>query len=433
MQIPVGWKGSSKRTPAQQIALAVRIVDNKHWQDALQRAKDELGDRALQIGPLDITRNTLRTYVRRAGPAYLTPPMTDDLDAGLAAALGDYSAKTLVKTYAEVSARPMPTDMIKIGYKTLRYQLAAGYAGTMIGHSDRLKHVVLHVISPAALSLEYSSEDPNEPTIIRYSCNRALNGELTAVVDEYDLTDLDKPHYRVISQGSDVTGKIYGRTFEGDDYWWRYSDGTPYHRIVIRGHPDDAYETEMLIETTLKMCALWTHWGAGIRDAGHPQRHVANLMLAGSGSDSGQQITGVSAAPETVMSWEVIDPDKEIAHWQDAPGFDPEVIGRSLRGYELTPLSAMGLPVDYERTGGEPTESEHRALQELIAATYPESRRSDGEIYRRAAATMNRATAADDKAKTTDYREDRYATLYRDEVERALVPEEVENGGEDNT
>jgi F-type H+-transporting ATPase subunit b len=43
---------------------------------ANKRVEDELGiDRARTIGPIDMTRNALRTYTHRLAKAYLTPPM----------------------------------------------------------------------------------------------------------------------------------------------------------------------------------------------------------------------------------------------------------------------------------------------------------------------------------------------------------------------
>jgi hypothetical protein len=69
--------------------------------------------------------------------------------------------------------------------------------------------------------------------------------------------------------------------------------------------------------------------------------------------------------------------------------------------------------VAYEATGGEPTEQERIALAELLATTYPECRRLDSEILRRAAAMSNRAAG-------TSYSERPYGVLYREEVTEAI-------------
>jgi hypothetical protein len=168
-----------------------------------------------------------------------------------------------------------------------------------------------------------------------------------------------------------------------------------------------------LIEATLKVSVLWTHWGAGIRDSGHPQRNVRGLVVAGLDSDSDTGQTGVSTGPETVVQWQDLDPDRPGSHWQDGPGFDPEVIGRAIRSYELSVLGALGLPVDYERTGGEPTEQERQAIEALIATTLAEIRRFDSEVIRRCASIANAMDLG-------PFDETAPGILYRDEVTTAL-------------
>ena len=68
-----------------------------------------------------------------------------------------------------------------------------------------------------------------------------------------------------------------------------------------------------------------------------------------------------------------------------------EAVGRAIRDYELTAMSGLGLPVGFEKTGGEPLAYEQAALNSLIAKTYPELRRLDSEVLRRVAAMSNRA------------------------------------------
>jgi hypothetical protein len=156
-----GWRA---RTPAQQVELAVRILDGAHFEDVLSRAKAELGNRALQLGPLDMTRNTLLGYVRRVNRAHDSPvPLVDGLSAELAALLGDQSARTTVQLYGEAGGRPMPSTLISAAREAYKYRLGAGYAGLLIGYSERARQVYLEVVKPDTLHLEYHSHDPMEP------------------------------------------------------------------------------------------------------------------------------------------------------------------------------------------------------------------------------------------------------------------------------
>jgi len=408
-----GWRA---RTPAQQVELAVRILDGAHFEDVLSRAKAELGNRALQLGPLDMTRNTLLGYVRRINRAHDAPvPLVDGLSAELAALLGDQSARTTVQLYGEAGGRPMPSTLISAAREAYKYRLGAGYAGLLIGYSERARQVYLEVVKPDALHLEYHSHDPMEPTVIRHERVRTMDGRQELAVDVYDLSDLDAPSFRTEVNGKDVTEELYGQTFEADDYWWRYSDGTPFHRLVVVGDTRHPYATDPLVQTTLSVCTLYTHWLSGIRDAGHPQRNVRGLALVGLDSESEGGQNGIQTGPETILQWVDVDPDRPGSHWQDSPAADMEAVGRAIRDYELTAMAGLGLPVGFERTGGEPLAYEQQAIDSLIAKTYPELRRLDSEVLRRVAAMSNRADLVG-----VELNEDPYGVLFRAEVSDAL-------------
>lgn len=414
------------RNPAQQVALAVRILDGAHWQDVRDRAVAELGDRANQLGPLDMTRNTLRSYVQRVNRAHEAPsPFVDDLGEPLAVLMGDQSARTTVERYGTAGGRPMPSPQVQASREAMYYRIGAGYAGVLLGWSERAQQVYLEVVKPDALDLTYASHDPLEPTVVRHNRLREWRDlGLVPMDDVYDLTDLDAPTYRVEYQGGDVTAEVLGQTYIGDDYGWRFEDGRPYHRLVTVGDPHHPYATAQLVEATLSTCVLWTHWHAGVRDAGHPQRNVRGLTLLGMDTDADTGGAGYQTGPETVLQWTDLDPDRPGTHWQDGPGFDPEAIGRAIRDWELTAMSSLGLPVGFESTGGEPLEHERRALDALVARTYPDARRLDSEILRRAAALVNRHDLAPATVSETPY-----GCLYRDEVAEALaaaVPPAVE-------
>ena len=415
---PWSWRASQQRTPEEQTALAVRILRQRHGADVGERIAQRLGDRRYVVGRPDLSRNLLVSWVSRFGRAYRVPPLVDGLEADLAARIGDYSARTLADRYAAAGGRPMPTEMIRASSSALRYRIGAGYAGVLIDWSAREERIGLQVITPDYLEAVYGDDSIEEPTIIRHRCRRTLRGELREVVEEYDLQDLDAPAYRVLDGDEDVTLAALGEDYSGDAYPWRYSSGRPYHRIVITGHPDHVYETNHLVEATLITAVRWTAWGAGVDDASHPQRNVRGLRLSSMDSDAEGGQTGIATGPETILSWEDVDPERPGAHWQDAPAYDPEALGRAIRLYETSTLSALGLPIDLESTGGAPTEAEERALAELVAGVYPDCRRMDSEILRRSAATLNALPAETEER--SDYDEGPYGILYGEEVRAAL-------------
>ena len=415
-------KGVTKRTARQQAELAVRILDGRHAQDVMQRVADELGASANALGPVDMTRNPLRAAVDRLGRAYRRPALVTGLGEQLARLLGDYSASTTIAAYAKADGRPMPTVMSAASQAALEYRLGACWAAVALGWSERSNAITLEAVSPDQLDVVYASDDPFEPTIIRHLRLRQPVEQtmLELAIDEYDLTDLKAPAYRVrrltdtgeIDQGS--AGRYEQKDLVGAAYPWRYQDGRPFHRIVVTGDPRQPYRTNSLIEGTLHVAVLWSHWSAGVRDAGHPQRNVIGLRPAGMSANTNTGETGISLRPGDVLQWEHTNPDRPGSFHQFDPGFDPATIGAAVRDYEAALLSQLGVPTSMESTGGAPAELEHEQLERAIEGTYAECRRLDGEILRRAAAIASAQPGA------TAIPEGPYGVLYGDEVEDAL-------------
>ena len=310
----------------------------------------------------------------------------------------------------------MPTRMSAVSAEALRYRLAANWSGTLIGWSAASERPFLEAVPPEALSVEYHSDDPQAPTVVRHRRLRRLGREHVEVEDVYDLTDLDAPYFAVVRGEEDVTEEALGEdgAAAARAYPWRYADGRPFHRVVISGDPRQPYAGIELVEGTLRVCALYTHWGAAVRDAGWPQRNAIGLELEGRDTRGATGQAGVSVGPESVLQWRHIDPERPGALHQFGPGFDPLPLATAIRAYAEQLVSAMGLPVSMAATGGEPTETERRALEEAVAATYPDCRAHDGLVLRRVSAIINRETGS-------ALPETAYPVLYGPEVAEELA------------
>ena len=415
-------KGFVKRSPQQEAALRVRLLDGRHASDVIERLEAELGSRGGTLGPVDLSRCALASYVERRGRAYRVQPAVTGLGPVLASAIGDASASSTVSRYATIGARPMPTVMQKAAGDALRYRLGCNWVGMALGWSARSSRPFVQVITPDDLEVEFASDDPLTPTVIRWHRSNAV-GE--AVTDVSDLTDLARPSYTVLdARGNDITPA----PLVGDTYWWRYADGRPFHRIVISGDPRQPYLGLPLVDGTLRLATGYTGFWAGMRDAGFPARHAIGLELDGSDSMDGTE--GQASGPEVVHRWRHVHQDRPGMLVQHGPGYDPEVVGRTLRTYELGMLAASGLPVSFEATGGEPSETEARELNEAIQGTYAECRGQDVLVLRRLAAITNRAgDDAESAGKPRPYpviAEGGYGVLYRDEITDAFDQVEVE-------
>jgi len=414
-------KGFVKRSPQQEAALRVQLLDGRHTAAIIEQMRAELGTRGGTLGPVDLSRCALVSYVERRGRAYRVQPAVTGLSEVLARAIGDASASSTVARYAKIGARPMPTVLQSIAGDALRYRLGCNWVGVALGWSARSARPFLQVITPDDLEVTYASDDPLTPTVIKWRRSNAVGEE---IVDTSDLTDLDNPRYTCTDAHGKPAANALGEVedLSGDAYWWRYADGRPFHRIVISGDPRQPYLGLPLVEGSLRLTTGYTTFWAGMRDAGFPSRHALGVELEGSDAADGSE--GQASGPEVVHRWRMTNPEKIGTLIQFGPGFDPEVIGRALRNYELGLLAASGLPVAFEATGGEPTESEARELNEAIRGTYAECRGQDTLILRRMAAITNRAgenaEAAGKPRPYPEIPEYGYGVLYRDEIEDAL-------------
>lgn len=416
------------------IQQAVAVVDNKHRALVQERAKSKLGARrAPTLGPVDLSRNALRSGVARLNRSMETAPLIQGMPPGLP--FGQPSLARMVERYTQIGGTPAPPDVTRAAAKCLRYWLAAGFSSIRLGHSEQDGSITFEVVSPDQLEVEFSGDRPFEPMIIRYTRQRHVGGKWTRTIEHYDLTDEDAPKFR-IEANDEAEGARLTRAALGDDKdWpsaWRYpapngeTKGRPYHRIVTIGDPENVWETLTAVDSTLSASVYWTAWGAGMLDAGYPARNVRGLRLANQSSQGGQ--TGADVGPEIVNVW--LDEDTQIpgTHWQDAPGFDPEAMGRALSRYEQAAYNALGLPVGFENVGGDPNEAERQAVDAAIRMTYDQIRGFVGRLMQRAVAM---AHAIDPEAVPAPPAQP-YAVLLREEVseEEARAAEERERQAE---
>lgn len=410
--------GHCRRTPQEQLELAVRILEERHYQDVLDQAKKELADRATKIGPIDMTRNPLRVAVDRISKLSQPPPMMFGFPPSAVPFMGDYSGRLLVEKYAAAGGAPLPTSLIKATHECIRYWQGATYAGLLIGYSERSGSMYFDMVSPDCLDLEFHSDNPAEPTVIRHRRMRSLGKERVETVDVYDLSDPESPSFEVYRGNEKITALALAEDHEQGDYFWIDPTGRPFHRIVILGDNRNVYRTNALLELTLGICVSWTHWRAGVRDAGHPQRNAVGLELVGMDTDSEEGASGVSMGPEDVANWRHIDHDKPGFLYQFGPGFDPKVTGEAVRDYEQAGMTTMGLPVNYSGTGGEPTETERKQLEDLIRSMYPDVRRFVSEALLRSIWILNRVVPDETFSPDGDL-----GVIFREEVEEALSSE----------
>jgi hypothetical protein len=408
---PFSYKGWQPRTEREQVALAVRIYENRHHNDLEQRAQTMLGERRGIVGPVDVTRNALRAQVDRVNRAYLRPPACSGISEALLAACDDASATTLIDRYRQIGALPLPSTLQTAARDALGYRLAAGYSAVMVGWASRRRRVTLTPISPADIACEYAGDDPTVPTVIVHHRQRWGGDRFVQTREIYDLTDEERPVYKVerIDDGEDVTPA----DAKGWPKEWLDADGRPHHRIVVLGQPGQPYATAALVEAALRFPILWSHWGAAIIDAGHPFRYAIGAAPRGAGSDERSGQVGAPGGPEAIHIFDNADPERPGLVGQLGPGYDPKITGEAIAAAELAASLSLGLPLPMSSVGGEPTTAEEEAAERAAALHYPALRRWNAAIL----------SVAESYAAVAEQRRPvalSIGVLYGDEVEDAL-------------
>lgn len=409
--------GSRKRSDHEELRLRVRMLNSTHIADVLQKAKDELGTRGEQIGPLDVTRNPAVRFTSTLCTAHVEPAGVTGLDEGLSRLIGDSSSTVARKRYRVLGYSIMPTELRTVSKDAERYLVFCHYVGILCGWSARFRRPTVRVVTPDDLAVEYDADAPGAPIRIKHRCMGLVNGKMEPVVEVYDLSNLDAPAYRVETPGGVLVSEK-----TGDAYPWRFSDGTPYCRIVIYGRAENLARGLEIVEATLRVAVGWSFWWAGFRDACFKGRNVSGMDLAGAGSVTdpsghGDGSQGAEIGPEDVARWVHTDPDKPGEHWQwDAP-FDVQAMASAVTMYETQALSQLGFPVDLTATGGEPIAYEVEAREVAAHAHYDQLRAGDVEVLRILAAITNYETQS--TGKPTNYPDgpDAYGVDYYEEFE----------------
>lgn len=399
------------------------------WQDDLRdRYELHMGiTRARAHGELDMSSNPFRVISRELSVLYdRAPDLRHDLErrsdvgafmgpggpiagAGLWSLMGWFQSRVIgcreylmrvdVAADGELHYRPVPPDMV----------LATGDA-----------------------------EYPDRPVRIAEIRPRMLGGKLLWTWDVYDISNAEAPSYRVhltengTPNGADITADVLGRTYEGDDYWYRRADGRPilpfvlYHAQKRGDRLWDCYDGVEVVEGTINLSIAWSYWFHALRDASWSQRYTVNLRPAGLATEDTTRGTRqeVTTDPATVLLLESTADAAEggqpmVGQWTSPT--DVEAMERAISAFSNRLAQDAGIPPsDIQRMGGTArsgyaislSNAGKRSAQRRFASQF---RRHDEALVALSATLVNRAAGS-------ALPEDGYSVVYR---EISLSPSEL--------
>lgn len=420
-----------RRSDKEETELRVALISGDWSRWLLAEGDRQLGRQRLKaLGVLDQAHNAMDRVTNELAQHYGSPmPAVGTLTERLAGYLGDANAVVTVARYAQMDMRPMPATMASALHENERFTLAANECMVFVEWSgEKLK---LRVVTPNRIEGEQDQENPGQPIYMEEELERVLDGKWVPVTDIWNIRDPANPSYRVMHEGNDVTGKIFTddegnpRTFEGDDYWWRWTQGARAGDPVIPGQLYHKFYHNHLFAPrrgaelacgTLQMGVGWSYWWHLVKDASYPQRVIHDGTIGGVvTAEDGTR--GQANDPVTVLG--IVRDNPEIAASIDQWGAasDPEALFRSLRDYEAN-LDNRVIPLDYSSTGGDPVAARQDARRRAVESQNNNLRASDARLLELCAMTVNNVFSLEGEQGIEP--ESGYSLLYLDEVDDGL-------------
>ena len=426
-----------KRTWRQEIELRCALVDGVYIDEQLTKIEDMLGSsRASRQVPVSLSGGVFQRMLSVTAILYDRCAMSG-MDPEFARLLSAASSPGWRAKLAAVDLAPIPTGLVQGGgdgglTDNLRYLQACEHGAIQIGFSERSQRPYIRVVKPSAVAAKYMPDDPLSPVRGRVARTRMVGGEERDVIDEWDVSDLGAPRFRVLESKRenlededlpDITIDVDAfrrdlSRFSGSGYWWRYtqapSKGRPYMPLVIYGSPHRAMRGVSIAEGSLESGVLRTSAMSSHIDGGFRTREVVGLIVAQDANvQTGQG--GATQGPGDVRIWTDTGDATPGRHFSFDPAADSEMLFRVCRQLDHDLATQLGFPLELTSTGGAPLDHEIEAQRRAIRRWYDIARAGDSVLMRRLAATANAALG-------TSYAESGYSPSYLDELDEILTP-----------
>jgi len=432
---------SYTRQRRDELRLRCLLVESAHQAEVHEKMRAMLGEarRARQV-PVSRAANPLRRAIAVTSILY-DHAAVSGLPVDLAILIGECETLATLEHYMLAGLRPMPAGLVEgAAYGGLRdaldYLQACEWATVAVGWADSGRPYI-SVMRPCDVRIYYSQSDPLVPIRVEWDRTRLVSGVRANVTDVHDVSDPSAPYFVVLDQlAPDVYEDaapygIAGRTdltsrvselkvaladgqLSGDGYPWRWTQGErkgrPYIPVAVYGHPSRFFRNAQLAEGSLESAVIRTCAVTASLDAGFPLRCVRGLRVGASSDTTGD---GLALNPGDLLVFEDTNENEHGDHWEFGPGCDPAKLWQDSRAFDADLLTALGYPVDYAQTGGEPLAHEVEARRRAIRRWYGICRQGDAQLLERIAAATNQALG-------TAHPETGYSSAYLEEIDAAL-------------
>jgi hypothetical protein len=300
----------------------------------------------LQIGRVDITKNTAQAVISQLSTLYDVAPIVQHADPE--------AARQMAKICDDAGLW-----QLQRGHQQFVIAQREGAVRVFVGRDQKVRYrqVPAHLLHAIA-----APDDPDVPVAIyEYRVRAVQNGaepEMIWTRELWDISNPDAPQWRIEDEhGTDITQLVIGETaISGAEYPYRDADNRPilpyaFYHAQRTGKLFDPYHGSELFQGSLMVAVLWSFWGSVVRDASWPQRYAVDVHIAGVTVDNRDSSGGpyVALNPAALLQLQSrADGRPQIGQW--APGGDPLALGDAIRAYSADLAIAFDVsPADVAR------------------------------------------------------------------------------------
>lgn len=337
----------------------------------------------LEVNP-DLSRNTFRMVWQQLCNAYLDAPYVKVKDNDNAE-LGNVITHRLwpQRQTADLWAQAIRESLFRLDW---------------VPGGD---HVHYRPVSPDLVVCRALPDAPDTPGYVEEVRLRHLpNGEEVWTKEIWDVMS-PTPIFKIVTKAGDVWTDVtaqFAPNLAGE-YPYMDREGKPilpYELIHAEVAPQlwSYHVGAELVAGSLRLAALWTHWGDGFTSASHPQRYAVDVSTQAGITRhyAGHNVEVIPTDHKSILRFKSDGPTGAVLG-QYSPAMDPRTAAESLRMYEKGLAVYAGLnPSDLQLTQGQSgyaiVVSQHgkRAQQKR---TEPARRMADQGILAKAAKMAN--------------------------------------------
>ena len=376
------------------------------WEDLLETELYEhlSTDRRQAWGKSDLSSNLAESLTRELSVLYHEYPTISNRDNNIESLV---SRDGILASYWPMMMRQQQFILF------LRESLSRiDYVPPMGGSKARL---AFRIVTP---DLVYCESHPDNPDVPNYYQELRLRKsksfpdyDAIYTADIFDLRDPDNPRFEIRhietdgTIGVNLTSEYIGKeSLSGEDYIYRYSDGSPFIPITMyhaekTGELWDSYSKNSLYQGSLCSAVLYTMWFHVVRDSAFNIKYVAGLSLQGLNQmdqDLPARRAAISTDPSSIL---VFNSDPDLSGQpligSFSPSASPTELMEAIQMYERRAAAAFNISANMLRTSGDPRSGyalsiDKSGKREAQRSYAPTQRLYDEEFIAKVAAMSNR-------------------------------------------